>query len=98
MTSYRRMRRQARQIRRGRYRGLLHGIPYGAKDLLATRAIPTTWGAEPYRHQVFDHDATIIRKLRAAGAILVAKLAKRNVDVRFLDHIILTETAWRRIP
>src|SRR4051812_35725382 len=44
-----------RQIRAGRYRGLLHGIPYGAKDLLATRGIPTTWGAEPYRQQVFDH-------------------------------------------
>src|SRR5205823_6970158 len=64
-----------REIKAGRYRGPLHGVPYGAKDLLATRGIPTTWGAEPYKDQVFDYDATIVRKLREAGAILVAKLA-----------------------
>lgn len=63
------------EIRAGKYRGLLHGIPYGAKDLLATAGVPTTWGAEPLRKQVFDYDATVIRKLRAAGAILLAKLA-----------------------
>jgi aspartyl-tRNA(Asn)/glutamyl-tRNA(Gln) amidotransferase subunit A len=71
--------REARQaeteIRAGRYRGLLHGIPYGAKDLLATRDAPTTWGATPYKDQRFDYDATVIRKLRDAGAILCAKLA-----------------------
>jgi len=68
--------RQAeREIRRGRYRSLLHGIPYGVKDLLATRGVPTTWGAEPYRNQVFDYDATIVERLREAGAILCAKLA-----------------------
>jgi aspartyl-tRNA(Asn)/glutamyl-tRNA(Gln) amidotransferase subunit A len=68
--------RQAeREIRAGRYRGLLHGIPYGAKDLLATREAPTTWGATPYRDQRFDYDATVIRKLRDAGAVLCAKLA-----------------------
>jgi aspartyl-tRNA(Asn)/glutamyl-tRNA(Gln) amidotransferase subunit A len=64
-----------REIQAGHSRGPLHGIPYGAKDLLATKGIPTTWGAEPYRRQVFDHDATVITKLREAGAILVAKLA-----------------------
>ncbi|HKR01487.1 MAG TPA: amidase [Pyrinomonadaceae bacterium] len=64
-----------REIRRGRYRGLLHGIPYGAKDLLATRNARTTWGAAPYKDQQFDEDATVIRKLREAGAILTAKLA-----------------------
>lgn len=63
------------EIRRGRYRGLLHGIPYGAKDLLATRNAKTTWGATPYKDQQFDEDATVIRKLREAGAILIAKLA-----------------------
>lgn len=63
------------EIRRGKYRGPLHGIPYGAKDLLATRKMPTTWGAAPYRHQQFDFDATVIRKLEAAGAVLTAKLA-----------------------
>src|SRR5436190_211597 len=63
------------EIRANKYRGLLHGIPYGAKDLLATAGVPTTWGAEPFRKQVFDYDATVIRKLREAGAILLAKLA-----------------------
>src|SRR5262249_44488628 len=62
-------------IQAGRYRGPLHGIPYGVKDLLATKGIATTWGAEPYKEQVFDYDATVIKKLREAGAILVAKLA-----------------------
>lgn len=68
--------REAEQeIRRGKYRGPLHGIPYGAKDLLATRNARTTWGATPYREQQFKEDATVIRRLREAGAILVAKLA-----------------------
>ncbi|MBA2731762.1 MAG: amidase [Acidobacteria bacterium] len=64
-----------REIKRGRYRGILHGIPYGAKDLLATRNAKTTWGAAPYKDQQFAEDATIIKKLREAGAILVAKLS-----------------------
>lgn len=63
------------EIARGRYRGPLHGIPYGAKDLVATKGVPTTWGAEPYREQVFDHDATVVTRLREAGAVLCAKLA-----------------------
>src|SRR5258708_20641521 len=68
--------KQAEQeIKDGKYRGPLHGIPYGVKDLLATKGIPTTWGAEPYRKQVFDHDATVVKKLCDAGAVLVAKLA-----------------------
>jgi aspartyl-tRNA(Asn)/glutamyl-tRNA(Gln) amidotransferase subunit A len=53
----------------------LQGIPFGVKDLLATKGIPTTWGAEPFRDQVFDYDATVIRQLRASGAVLAAKLA-----------------------
>ncbi|HSB70725.1 MAG TPA: amidase [Candidatus Methylomirabilis sp.] len=60
----------------GRHRGPLHGIPYGAKDLLATAGgIPTTWGAAPFRERRFDFDATVIRRLREAGAVLLAKLA-----------------------
>jgi aspartyl-tRNA(Asn)/glutamyl-tRNA(Gln) amidotransferase subunit A len=55
--------------------GALQGIPYGAKDLLATAGIPTSWGAAPLRDQVFDYDATVITKLREAGAVLCAKLA-----------------------
>ena len=53
--------------------GPLHGIPYGAKDLLATKGVPTSWGAAPYKDQQFEHDATVIKKLRSAGAVLVAK-------------------------
>jgi aspartyl-tRNA(Asn)/glutamyl-tRNA(Gln) amidotransferase subunit A len=64
-----------REIMSGRRRGPLHGIPYGAKDLLATAGIKTTWGAAPTRDQVFDKDATVIRKLREAGAVLLGKLA-----------------------
>src|SRR5258708_18646197 len=68
--------KQAEQeIKDGKYRGPLHSIPYGVKDLWPTKDIPTTWGAEPYRKQVFDHDATVVKKLSAAGAVLVAKLA-----------------------
>ena len=63
-----------REIKAGKYRGPLHGIPWGAKDLLATKGIKTTWGAEPYRDQVIDYDATVVERLRDAGAVLVAKL------------------------
>jgi aspartyl-tRNA(Asn)/glutamyl-tRNA(Gln) amidotransferase subunit A len=62
-------------LQAGRDRGPLHGIPYGAKDLLATRGIPTSWGAAPLKDQVFDEDATAVVKLRDAGAVLVAKLS-----------------------
>jgi aspartyl-tRNA(Asn)/glutamyl-tRNA(Gln) amidotransferase subunit A len=69
-------RRAEGEIAAGRWRGPLHGIPYGAKDLLATAGgIPTTWGAAPLRSQQLDFDATAIRRLEAAGAVLVAKLA-----------------------
>jgi aspartyl-tRNA(Asn)/glutamyl-tRNA(Gln) amidotransferase subunit A len=64
-----------KDLLRGKARGPLHGIPYGAKDLLATRGMPTTWGAAPYREQRIDEDATVIRRLRESGAILTAKLA-----------------------
>jgi Asp-tRNA(Asn)/Glu-tRNA(Gln) amidotransferase A subunit family amidase len=64
-----------KEIKAGRYRGPLHGIPWGAKDLFATKGIATTWGAAPYQHQVFDHDATVVERLRDAGAVLVAKLS-----------------------
>ena len=62
------------EIASGKYRGPLHGIPYGAKDLLAVRGYRTTWGAMPYKEQVFDENATVIEKLEQAGAVLVAKL------------------------
>src|SRR5437868_5200774 len=62
-------------LKRGKYRGPLHGIPWGAKDLFATKGIKTTWGAEPYREQMIDYDATVVERLRNAGAVLVAKLS-----------------------
>ncbi len=62
------------EIAAGNYRGPLHGIPWGAKDLLAVKGYPTTWGAEPYRDQMFDDDATVVKKLDDAGAVLIAKL------------------------
>ncbi len=69
---------QARQLdaelARGKYRGPLHGIPWGAKDLLAVKGYKTTWGAGPYKNQTIDDDATVVQRLDAAGAILVAKL------------------------
>ena len=69
-------RRAEAEIMAGGYRGPLHGIPYGAKDLLATSGgIPTTWGATPFRNQSFEYDATVIRKLEDAGAVLAAKLS-----------------------
>jgi Asp-tRNA(Asn)/Glu-tRNA(Gln) amidotransferase A subunit family amidase len=66
--------RADKEIAAGRYRGPLHGIPWGAKDLLATKGIRTTWGAKPYESQVFDYDATVVRRLTKAGAVLLAKL------------------------
>lgn len=62
------------EIAAGKYRGPLHGIPYGAKDLLAKKGYKTTWGSVPYKEQMLDADATVIQKLEAAGAVLVAKL------------------------
>jgi Asp-tRNA(Asn)/Glu-tRNA(Gln) amidotransferase A subunit family amidase len=62
------------EIAAGKYRGPLHGIPWGAKDLLAVKGYPTTWGAGGFEHQSFDEDGTVVQRLDAAGAVLVAKL------------------------
>jgi Asp-tRNA(Asn)/Glu-tRNA(Gln) amidotransferase A subunit family amidase len=71
--------RQAKQadteIAAGKYRGPLHGIPWGAKDLLDTAGIATTYGAEPYRNRIPDKDAVVVRRLHEAGAVLIAKLS-----------------------
>ncbi len=63
------------EIAAGRYRGPLHGIPWGAKDLLAVKGYKTTWGAMPYKDQVIDEDATVVQRLEKAGAVLAAKLS-----------------------
>ncbi len=62
------------EIAAGKYRGPLHGLPWGAKDLLAVKGYPTTWGAGGFEHQMIDQDATVVQRLDAAGAVLVAKL------------------------
>jgi len=68
--------RRADRLLRGRRAPLpLLGIPYGAKDLLATKGIPTRWGSPPHRDQMFEYDATVVSKLRTAGAVLIAKIA-----------------------
>lgn len=64
-----------KEIGRGHYRGPLHGVPYAAKDLLAVKGVPCTWGAKPYAQQVFDYDATVIDHLRRVGAVLLGKAA-----------------------
>src|ERR1700676_1603867 len=63
------------EIAAGKYRGALHGIPWGAKDLLDTAGIPTTYGADPFRNRVPSEDAVVVKRLHAAGAVLVAKLS-----------------------
>jgi Asp-tRNA(Asn)/Glu-tRNA(Gln) amidotransferase A subunit family amidase len=68
-------RRADAEIASGRYRGPLHGIPWGAKDLVDTAGIPTTYGAEPFRNRIPESDAAVVARLHAAGAVLVAKLS-----------------------
>jgi len=68
-------RRADAEIAAGKYRGPLHGIPWGAKDLLDTAGIATTYGAEPYRNRVPEKDSAVVERLNAAGAVLVAKLS-----------------------
>jgi Asp-tRNA(Asn)/Glu-tRNA(Gln) amidotransferase A subunit family amidase len=63
------------EISAGKYRGPLHGIPWGAKDLLAAKGYPTTWGAGGFEHQSFDEDATVVQRLDEAGAVLIAKFS-----------------------
>lgn len=70
-----------REIRAGRYRGALHGMPYGIKDLFATKNVRTTWGAAPYKDRVPANDATAVERMRAAGAVLLAKLTTGELAV-----------------
>lgn len=70
-----RARQADKEIQAGRYKGVLHGIPYGIKDLLSTKGYKTTWGSVPFKDQYIDEDATVVQKLDRAGAVLVAKLS-----------------------
>lgn len=86
--------RADREIAAGRYRGRLHGIPYGVKDLFAVPGYPTTWGAEPYRDQTFGTAATVVRKLEEAGAILVAKLSTGALAMGDVWFAGMTRNPW----
>jgi Asp-tRNA(Asn)/Glu-tRNA(Gln) amidotransferase A subunit family amidase len=83
-----------KEIAKGKYRGMLQGIPYGVKDLLATRGYKTTWGAAPYRDQLIDEDATVIKKLKEAGAVLVAKLSMGELAMDDVWFGGLTRNPW----
>ncbi|GAB4030659.1 amidase [Spirosoma jeollabukense] len=83
------------ELKAGKYRGPLHGIPYGAKDLLAKTGYKTTWGSVPYKDQTINADATVIQKLEAAGAVLCAKMTLGELamgDVWFGD---MTRNPWK---
>ena len=90
--------RQAKQaddeIAAGNYRGPLHGIPWGAKDLLAVRGTKTTWGMSPFKDRVIDADATVYERLTKAGAILVAKLSTGAIAVTARWYGGLTRNPW----
>ncbi len=83
------------EIRRGHHRGPLHGIPWGAKDLLAVRGYKTTWGAGPFREQVIDTDATVVQRLDDAGAILVAKLTLGELAQGDVWFGATTKNPWK---
>jgi len=88
-------RRADAEIQSGRWRGPLHGIPYGAKDLIATRGVPTTWGAPPFTNRIIDLDATVIHRLDQAGAILVAKLSLGELAMGDTWFGGLTRNPWK---
>ena len=90
--------RQARaaeqEIAAGRYRGPLHGIPYGIKDLASVKGYPTTWGAAPFKNRVIDRDATVVTRLNDAGAVLVAKLTTGELALDDIWFGGMTRNPW----
>jgi Asp-tRNA(Asn)/Glu-tRNA(Gln) amidotransferase A subunit family amidase len=83
-----------REIRQGKFRGPLHGIPYGVKDLFASKGYKTTWGAEPFAEQTFDYDATVIQRCDKAGAVMVAKLSMGALAMGGQWFGGMTKTPW----
>ncbi len=84
-----------REIKRGKYRGPLHGIPCGVKDLFATKGIKTTWGAEPFRNQMIDYDSTVVERLNNAGAVLLAKLSMGALAMGGRWFAGMTRNPWQ---
>jgi Asp-tRNA(Asn)/Glu-tRNA(Gln) amidotransferase A subunit family amidase len=84
-----------RDITAGKYRGPLHGIPWGAKDLLAVKGYPTTWGAGGFEKQAFEEDATVVKRLDAAGAVLVAKLTLGALAMGDVWFGGMTRNPWK---
>ena len=82
------------EMQQGKVRGPLHGIPFGVKDLFATKGIPTQWGAAPYAGQVFDHDAMVVRRLEEAGAVLCAKLSLGSLAMGDVWDKGVTRNPW----
>ena len=82
------------EIAAGKYRGPLHGIPYGAKDLLAVKGYKTTWGSVPYKDQVINEDATVIQRLEQAGAVLIAKLTMGELAWGDVWYGGMTRNPW----
>ncbi len=82
------------EIAEGNYRGILHGIPYGVKDLISVEGYPTTWGAMPYRDQQIDHTASVVQKLDDAGAVLAAKLTLGSLAMGDVWYDGKTRNPW----
>jgi Asp-tRNA(Asn)/Glu-tRNA(Gln) amidotransferase A subunit family amidase len=82
------------EIEEGKYRGLLHGIPYGIKDMFATKNYPTTFGTPPYKNQVINEDATVVKRLQEAGAVLIAKLSLGELAMDDVWFGGLTRNPW----
>ncbi|MCP2042549.1 amidase [Pontibacter sp. HSC-36F09] len=87
-------RRADQEIKAGKYKGMLHGIPYGVKDLLATKRYKTTWGSVPYKDQQIDLDATVVQRLEQAGAVLVAKLTLGELAMGDVWYGGKTRSPW----
>ncbi len=82
------------EIAKGKYRGMLHGIPYGVKDLFSVKNTLTTWGAAPYKEQKFDEDAAVVQRLRNAGAVLIAKMTMGSLAMGDVWHGGITRNPW----
>src|ERR1041384_287497 len=82
------------EIAAGKYRGPLHGIPYGIKDLFAVKGYPTTWGAAPFKDRIIDVDATVVTRLREAGAVLIGKLATGELALDDIWFAGQTKNPW----